>query len=265
MEIIQNESNLGLVRPTNEDVAISIKHPKDKDLILLLVADGMGGKEFGEVASAYVAKAIEQWFVSRGVSTINHFEKLEVQIREVIGKANQSLIEKYGENVLGTTLSLAIIAKNRTFIANVGDSRVYIYRKKKLIQVTEDDSDVWFYYKYGACRKDDLRFFYHNNIITSCVGIAYDLCKVSVNIIPNDYDMIMVFSDGVTDLITDRRIKAIIDLGPKKMILSNIINEAVNVDQHFHIPLRLKRKNLSKYILPYRGRDNASGAIYVKD
>ena len=265
MEIIQSESNIGLVRPNNEDIAISVKHPRDKDLILLLVADGMGGKDFGEVASTYVAKSIEQWFVSRGVSTINNFDKLEVQLRSVIEKANSSLIEKYGENVSGTTLSLVIIAKNRTLIANVGDSRIYIYRKKKLIQVSEDDSDVWFYYKYGAVRKDDLRFFYNNNIITACVGIAYDLCKVSIDVIPNDYDMALVFSDGVTDLITDQRIKSIIDRGPKNKILSNIINEAVNVDQHFHIPLRLKRKNLSKYILPYRGRDNASGSIYIKD
>ena len=265
MEIIQNKSDVGLVRPTNEDIAISIKHPKDKELILLLVADGMGGKEFGEIASTYVAKAVEQWFISRGVSTINNFDKLEVQLREVVDKANSSLIEKYGENVLGTTLSIAIIAHNRTFIANVGDSRVYTYRKKKLIQITEDDSDVWFYYKYSAVRKDDLRFFFNNNIITSCVGISYDLCKMNTYIIPNDYQMILVFSDGVTDLITDRRIKSIIETNKKKDVLSKIIYEAVNVDQHFHIPLRLKRKNLSKYILPYRGRDNASGAIYIKE
>ena len=264
MRIIQNETNVGLIRPNNEDVALTVVHPKDKDLILLLVADGMGGKEYGEIASSYVSKAIEQWFVSRGVSTINHFEKLEVQLRTVIEKANASLILKYGENVLGTTLSMAIITKNRTFIANIGDSRVYIYRKKKLIQITEDDSDVWFYYKYSAVKKDDLRFFYHNNIITACVGIAYDLCKMSINIIPNDYDMVLLFTDGVTDLITDRKIKSIIDAGPRKDILANIIDEAVNKDQHFHLPLRLKRKNFSKYILPYKGRDNASGAIYIK-
>ena len=69
----------GKVRERNEDsVSIVENGTKEK---LLIVADGMGGKDFGEVASTYVAKSIEQWFVSRGVSTINNFDKLEVQLR----------------------------------------------------------------------------------------------------------------------------------------------------------------------------------------
>ena len=265
MKIIQNETNIGLIRPTNEDVALSLSHPKDKDLILLLVADGMGGKEFGEIASSYVSKSIEKWFVSRGISTLYDLEKSEDQLRELLEKNNSDLIEKYGEDVLGTTLSLALINPNGTLILNVGDSRIYIYRKKRLIQVSEDASDVWFYYKYGAVKKDDLRYFYNNNLITSCVGLSKDFCRIESSIIPNNYDMVLLFTDGVTDLITDQKIKKIIETGPKKKILINIIDEAVNHDQHLHIPIRLKRKKYSKYILPFKGRDNASGAIYIKE
>jgi protein phosphatase len=264
MKIIQNETNIGLVRKKNEDVALSLTHPKDKNIILLLVADGMGGKEFGDIAAKTVAKAIEKWFLGRSISTLSNIEKAEDQLRETIEKVNSFLIDKYGENVLGTTLAMALITEGKTLMLNVGDSRVYIYRKKKLIQVSEDASDVWYYYKYGVVRKDDLRYFYHNNIITSCVGIAHDLCQIDSTILVNDYDMILLFTDGVTDLITDRKIKKVIDMGPKKEILSNIIHEAVNEDQHLKVPLRLKRKKFSKYILPYRGRDNASGAIYIK-
>jgi len=263
MEIVQSKTNIGLIRKNNEDVALSMKHPKDKRIVLLLVADGMGGKEYGDVASSYVSLKIEKWFKSRSLSTLNNINKCEEQLRVLIEKANDELIEKYGSNVLGTTLSLALINKEETLILNIGDSRIYVYRNKKLIQVTEDDSDVWFYYKYGAVRKDDLRYFYNNNIITACVGISDSLCRINSNILDNTYDLILLLTDGVTDLITDRKIRRIIESNSSDKVLGCIIDEAVNKDQHLHIPLRLKKKKYSKYILPFHGRDNASGAIYI--
>ena len=51
----------------------------------------------------------------------------------------------------------------------------------------------------------------------------------------------------------------------QKNILEKLINEAVNVDQNLKIPIRLKRKYLANYIVPFKGRDNASGAIYIKE
>ena len=265
MKIVQNKTDIGLVRKNNEDVALSLVHPKDKKLILLLVADGMGGKDYGEIAASTISKAIEQWFLGRSVSTLTNIDKAEYQLRELIEKVNDSLIQKYGQNVLGTTLSLALINEYKTLIMNVGDSRIYVYRNKKLMQISEDASDVWFYYKYGAVHKDDLRYLYNNSIITSCIGIDYSMCNIVSDVIFNDYEMILLFSDGVTDMITDRKIKKLIDTSSKKDILSKIIYEAVHVDQKLRIPYRLKRKKISKYVLPYPGRDNASGAIYIKD
>ena len=166
---------------------------------------------------------------------------------------------------MGTTLTLALINKNKTLVLNTGDSRGYIYKNKKLIQVTEDDSDVWMYYKYGGVKKDHLRYFSNNNVISACIGICKELCIVSSTIIDNDYDMIFLLTDGVTDLITDRKIKKLINKNKKKSLLDSIINEAVHVDQHLHIPFVLKRKYTANFIVPFKGRDNASGAIYIKE
>ena len=263
MKIVQSISNIGLIRKNNEDVALSLKHPQDSNIILLVVCDGMGGKEYGEVASKYVSEKLEKWFKGRQLSTLKNIDKCECQLRVLIEKINKELIDKYGVNVLGTTLSLALINKTDTLILNIGDSRIYIYKDRKLIQVSEDDSDVWFYYKYGAVRKDDLRYFYNNNIITAGIGISEDFCNIKTDILENNYDIILLFSDGVTDLITDKKIKKLIDSRESKNILSSIIDEAVNEEQHLHVPLRLKKKKFSKYILPFHGRDNASGAIYI--
>lgn len=263
MKVIQTETNIGLVRKNNEDVSLATSHPKDEDILLLLVADGMGGKEHGELAAIYTAKAIEKWFISKKPTTFNNLEKIEEQLEKAIEKTSQEIIKKFGKNVSGTTLSMAVVCKEGTVIANVGDSRTYIYKEKKLIQVSEDASDVWYYYKYGAVKKDDLRYFYNNNIITSCIGLDQEICTVETKIIDNDYDIILLLTDGVTDLITDKKIKKLIESTKKEEILSKIVYEAVYVDQNLHIPLRLKRKRYSKYILPFHGRDNASGTIYI--
>lgn len=265
MKLLQTQTDIGLIRNKNEDAVIAINHPKKKDIFLLAVADGMGGKEHGELASNYTINTINTWFKEKDPKTLNNTLKTVSLVEKLLYKINDEIIKKYGENHTGTTLSLAIINNNNTIIFNAGDSRVYMHKKKKLIQVTEDDSDVWFYYKYGACKKDDLRYFFNNNIITSCIGITNSLCKISSTIIDNDYDILLLFTDGVTDIITDKKINKLIKNSEKKKILANIINEAVNVDQNLHIPFRLKRKKYSKYILPFKGRDNASGAIYIKE
>ncbi len=264
MKLLQTETNIGLIRKTNEDAVIAINHPKQKDLLLLAVADGMGGKEKGEIASNYTIKTVEKWFKEKNPKTLDNKNKVIPLLENLVYRINSDIIKKYGENHTGTTLSLTIVGKKQTIFINSGDSRGYMYKNKKLIQVTEDDSDVWFYYKYGACKKDHLRYFFNNNIITSCIGLTEELCKVSSYVIDNDYDMILLFTDGVTDIITDKKIKQIIKKSDNRQILKNIINEAVNVDQNLHIPLSLKRKKYSKYILPFKGRDNASGVIYIK-
>ena len=67
------------------------------------------------------------------------------------------------------------------------------------------------------------------------------------------------------DIITDKKILKLTKKNNKRKLLASIINEAVNVDQNLRIPLSLKRKKYSKYILPFKGRDNATGAIYIKE
>lgn len=265
MRIIQKETNIGLLREKNEDAAIAITHPQDKDIILLLVADGMGGKEHGEIAANYVTSSIEQWFTKKDVKTLNNTKKIEELLKKYIKKLNTYLIKNYGEDVLGTTLTMAIINKHDTLIVNIGDSRAYIMRKNHLIQITEDDSDVWMYYKYGEVKKDHLRYFSNNNIINACIGICNELCKVSTIIIENDYDMILLLTDGVTDILTDKKILQIIKKSSKKLLLKNLVEESVYVDQKLKVPLSLKRKYLANYATPIHGRDNSTGAIFIKE
>lgn len=265
MELLETKTDIGLVRDNNEDATLAIYHPKSKNLKLLIVADGMGGKEHGEFASNFVVEKLQKWFIEKDVKTLNDVKKTRELLIKYIKRINNEIIKKCGENKSGTTLTISILGKRKTLIANVGDSRAYIYKNQELIQVTEDDSDVWYYHKYANLNKEDLRFFSNNNIINACVGLSEDLCRVSITVLDNDYDMMLLLTDGVTDLIKDKKIKKIIKSNKKEKILDKIIHEAVYVDQHLSIPVRLKKKYLANYIVPFKGRDNASGSIYIKD
>ena len=265
MEILDVKTHIGLIREKNEDAVLAVTHHKGKNIKMLVVADGMGGREHGEIAANYVKDSLEKWFQKKDVKELNDTEYISGVLVKYIKTINNNLIKKYGVDKLGTTLTLALVNKNRTIIMNVGDSRGYIYKDRKLIQVTEDDSDVWMYYKYGEVKKDDLRYFSNNNIVTACVGICKGLCTVSTTIIDNDYEVLILLTDGVTDIITDTKIKSLIRKTPKCELLNSIIEEAVYIDQNLKVPSRLRRKFLANYIIPFKGRDNASGAIYIKE
>ena len=168
MDILETKTDIGLIRETNEDKAIALMHPKNKNIKLLAVADGMGGKEDGELASNYIVNSLERWFKNKSIKTLNNTVELEKLVKSYVKRLNTALVRKYGDNHLGSTLTLAIINKNHTLFINCGDSRGYIYKENELFQVTSDDSDVWYYYKYGEVEKDDLRYFVNNNLINSC-------------------------------------------------------------------------------------------------
>ena len=264
MEIFEAKTDIGLIREKNEDAVLCIRHPRNKNVKILLVADGMGGKNHGDMAANYVVNSIGKWFSEKELKVLNDTELVEKLLKRYIKNLNTRLINKFGENNVGTTLTMALINLKETLIVNIGDSRTYIYKNKKLIQVTEDDADVWMYYKYGGVKKDDLRFFAINNIINSCIGINNEMCKITTLTIKNDYEMLLLFTDGVTDMLTDKRLLKIIQKSKDEELLNNIIYEAVEVDQHLKVPLYLKRKFNLKFIVPFNGRDNASGAIYIK-
>ena len=264
MEVFDMKTDIGKYRDCNEDAITYICHPKNKKIKLLAVADGMGGKAFGDIASSFTIERITKWFLNRDVKTLNNTHKVNSLVNRLIKRINTDLIKKYGTDVMGTTLTLAIINRKGTIIFNIGDSRCYIYKNKRIIQVTEDDSDVWLYYKVLGVKKDNLRYVASSNVINACIGINKRLCVVKTISVENDYDGIFLFSDGVTDIVTDKKLLKIIKKSKKEEILDNIIDNAVNINQNLYVPLFLKFKVKEKLVAPIEGRDNASGVMYMK-
>lgn len=257
-DILDSLSDTGLIRNNNEDSVVTITHPANSTLKLLAVADGVGGRESGEVASNFAIQTLEKWFTNLPVETINNTKKLSKYLTNIIYCINNCLyvIRSYRKGC-ATTLTCAIINHKKTVIANVGDSRAYIVKKDSLEQITKDDSVVWTYYEQGELTKEELRFHKEGSLITKCIGTDYGT-KPDITILDNSaYHGILLFTDGVTDCLSDSKIEKLVTT-QKNNLAQKIIKEAVYEKQAKRIP---KGENFKA---PKNGKDNATVALYFK-
>lgn len=258
-EILDSLSDIGLNRSNNEDSVITLIHPNNKNLKLLAVADGVGGRESGEVASNFTISVLEKWFYNLPEETINNTKKLSKYLTNIITCINNCLyvIESYRTGC-ATTLTCAIINKKKTVVANIGDSRAYIFHGDTLKQITKDDSVVWTYYEQGELTKEQLRFHKQRSLITKCIGTDYGT-KPDITILENtDYTGILLFTDGVTDCLSDSKLERLVHT-KKQDLAHSIIKEAVYGKQSKRVP---KGENFST---PKNGKDNATVALYFKE
>lgn len=263
--ILQKQTHIGLLRPTQEDAVIALVHPEDDRIKLLAVADGMGGKQYGDIAANYVLQKFGYWFLEQPLSSFSDVAELKEKLINLVMECNHHFILEYGSEQVGTTLTLALVLEEDTLILHLGDSRCYFYKNGEIKQVTEDDSDVWLYYKYQHLNKEWLRYFATSNIIHNCIGISFNVCRPHVYIFSNDsYKTLLLTTDGVTDLVTDSKLQHLLCDTDIQTVSKRIIEEAVFVDQHLFIPSDLKKYPYDHYLVPVRGRDNASVVLFSK-
>ncbi len=257
--ILDSLSNVGLVRNNNEDRVTTIVHPKNSNLKLLAVADGVGGYENGEIASNFTITTLQKWFTNLSEDLINNSKYISKSVTQIIKFINNYLyIVKSYHNSCGTTLTCAIINDYNAIIANVGDSRAYIIKDNEMKQITRDDSLVWYFYEAGDLSKEQIRFHKKNSLITKYIGPDFNV-DPDITIISNyDYDGIFLFTDGVTDCVSDSKIKKIVTTTKKDCLAHAIIEEAV-----YGKPPKRSPKG-KDFCIPINGKDNASVALYLK-
>ena len=128
---------------------------------------------------------------------------------------------------MGTTLTLAYIFENNIYIGHIGDSRVYYINDENIIQVTEDHSLVNELVKKGCITMEEGRKHPQKNMITRAVGTSID---IEVDIFVLEYqsnDILLLCSDGLSDMLDDKDIYNIVKNSDSMDIISNkLINEA---------------------------------------
>lgn len=200
-------TDVGIERNVNQDYV----YAKLDDIgclpNLFIVADGMGGHKAGDTASRYTVETlVELLKESEGkdpLATIDNNIKL----------VNTLLLRKAGEseeyNGMGTTLVVASIFDNTLRVANVGDSRLYVIGED-IIQITRDHSWVEEMVQRGEIDRKAARTHEKKNVITRAIG-GYDTVEAEMfSVDLKKEDMILMCSDGLTNMLEDQEIFHII-------------------------------------------------------
>lgn len=200
-------TDAGVVREMNQDYYFSSDTAVGNLPNLFIVADGMGGHKAGDYASRYTIERVVA-SVSR-----NTGEEPIAIMKEAINKANELLVaesrEDESKSGMGTTLVIGTIIGNKLFVANIGDSRLYVVGQN-MRQITRDHSLVDEMVRLGEINADEARVHPDKNIITRAVGtsdhVEADFFEVEITA----DDMILLCTDGLTNMVRDDEILDII-------------------------------------------------------
>lgn len=222
-------SDVGMVRGLNEDsvgaleltnILQSVSRPSG----FYMVADGMGGHEAGEEASKiaieHITGKIIQAFNENGVESGKKNRQL---LEDAVFSANEEIFEraKSKNNNMGSTITIAYLAKNRAHILNIGDARAYLFSQKKLKLITEDHSLVFRLHKIGQLKYNEIPGHPQSHQILCALGEP-DL-KQSLDNLRNEAnhpyffdiklkkgDGLLLCTDGLWQMIQDSEMEQIL-------------------------------------------------------
>lgn len=222
---------LSLQRLHNEDsYGIQQYSSSYKDGIVAVLADGMGGLAQGELASQLAIKTVIETPID---CDINSEYKCNEWLLSVVKKANEYVIENVYKG--GTTLSIAWVDSRSLRIAHVGDSRIYLIRKKMICQLSEDHSLVAMLLADGDITYEESYKHPQRNILTKCIGSKETLNSSYVqtlrsfnsdlSILLEQDDIIILCSDGIWDLVPQTELAEIFTENRSlKIAVNNTIN-----------------------------------------
>ncbi len=217
-------TDTGVLRNMNQDYCFSSDYPVGNLPNLYIVCDGMGGHKAGEYASRYTVERIVA-----SVSRSRWKEPVRI-LKDAIKKANEILVVEAKEdpekNGMGTTVVAATIIDHKLYVANVGDSRLYVVNET-IKQITKDHSYVEEMIRMGKFAPDDERIKTKKNVITRAVGamekVQVDFFEVDLK----DKDTVLMCTDGLSNMVTNEKIHQIIlSSNDTEVIGKALVNEA---------------------------------------
>ena len=216
---IYADTDIGMVRNMNQDAYyISEEYDNYK---LCILADGMGGYTGGEIASRLACMSSAEYIKEKFDAKKSHAKEEIIEIiRQAMEYANNVVYEKSRETVeleqMGTTLEICLIYNNRAYIGHIGDSRIYRLRQNIIRRLTLDHSYVQKLVKDGKITKEEAIHHPKKNMLMKALGceeqIEPDVMVKGFN--PND--IILMCSDGLTNMISEQEIYNIIEQDTEK-------------------------------------------------
>lgn len=219
---VVGRSDVGRVRTSNEDAFLiadlSAAAPVAGTLlsatfevgargVLLAVADGMGGAQAGEVASALALRALRT-----GLSTIEarSAEAALVSCVEAANRAVWGASAFEGRDGMGATMTAVLIYGQRAYVAEVGDSRAYVLRGRRLVQLTHDQSFVQLLVDQGAITAAEAAESPQRNVVTQAIGTSPEVSVALSRFTLRRGDRLLLCSDGLTGHVGGRELESIV-------------------------------------------------------
>ena len=197
-----SSTHVGQVREGNEDSLVTVDG-------LYFVADGMGGHSAGEIASAIAVDTLRDLH-ARPDSPLDTAEA----VANAVAEANRAIFAEAladpSKAGMGTTLTGLVVTdpgNNEVVVANVGDSRTYLWRHGELRQITKDHSHVQTLVDRGAITRAEARVHFQRNIVLRAMGIESWVDVDTFTVAVEDGDRFILCSDGLVDEADDDEIE----------------------------------------------------------
>ncbi|PPE70021.1 Stp1/IreP family PP2C-type Ser/Thr phosphatase [Caldimonas thermodepolymerans] len=201
----------GRARDNNEDsVAV------DEQAGLAVLADGMGGYNAGEIASgmatAFIKSELGRWLTEAAANASDTDVRRAMDI--CVDNANRAIFNAANSNPqyagMGTTLVVAVLREGRLLLGHIGDSRAYRFRNGKLTQITKDHSLLQEQIDAGLITQEQAAYSANKNLVTRAVGVEDNVLLETHMHDVLAGDVILLCSDGLSDMISDEQIAALL-------------------------------------------------------
>ncbi len=231
-------SNIGLVRQNNEDY-----WTHDAENQLFVLADGMGGHRAGEVASKEAAEGLCTFFKTKFIdsdqSLVSSMESLFDAICDVnfyIYRMSRQYSELKG---MGTTLCCVQFHPEGLIFGHVGDSRIYRIRNNQLERLTKDHSLLRELIDLGQLSEQQADDFLYKNILTKAIGTEPSIEPSVFTDTIEIGDIILMCSDGLTDMLSDEEIQSAIADVPNTHAAQMLVDQAIEKGGHDNVTVVL--------------------------
>ena len=200
-----SKTDIGCVRLVNEDQATALVNSSGN--VLLCVCDGLGGHKKGDYASKIAIDTITLEFRKKS-GFLSNFS-MRSWIQKTMRKVNRAIFDEAQSNPMykdmGTTVNMVILFGDNIFVVNAGDSRAYFVRKKKLEQLSEDQTYVEYLYHTGKISKEEMEISDKRHILMNAVG-TFPSVSYDIKMYPNNGLSILVCTDGLYNNATEAEI-----------------------------------------------------------
>ncbi len=225
---IKSLCHQGAIRDNNED-AISFGTHEALGITWMLIADGMGGHNAGEVASAMLVDHIK--YACNKLNANNKPNWL-AWIASQINAANIAILTAAKNNIdqqgMGTTGVLMVIDQHECHFGWVGDSRLYSFKENKLSQETVDHTMIQELVNKGAITAETAKNANTKNLLSQAIGVREKIAVDTATITVNSGDTLMLSTDGLHDYLSEQEISHYLSQLPAQAeVCYDMINQAI--------------------------------------